>query len=209
MKSVEVQLFEFSELSNSAKEKALADYVSLGGYFDISEAKDSLEAFAGIFPIKLHDWNYGWGGTYINFDFAIDDWCSYGNEIAELSGWRLATYIWNNYKNDIYKGKYYSTKGYYDDKGKYHYKHRHSKIILETGQCPYTGVCYDEDLLDPLWKFMKNPDDTTFEDLMIDCLYSWLHSVESEDEYQSSEEVFKEICNANEWLFTVDGKWWR
>jgi hypothetical protein len=202
MKTVSVNLYTFDELSEKAKQKA-RDWFAAQGWDDTTEAQASLRAFEKVFPVRIKDWNVGWGGDYIRFFFEGKD------EIEALSGWRLATYIWNNYRDDIYKGKYYSTKGFYDENKKYHYKFRHSKVILESGSCPFTGDCYDEDLLDPLWKFLKNPSDSIcFSDLMRMCLDSWVKCISSEADYHTTDEYISETCDANDYHFLESGKFW-
>lgn len=202
MKTIEVTLYEYEELSERAQERALTDYMSHGNDFDMREPTNTLNKFESIFPIKIRDWEFGGGQSAISFRFTGSE------DIENLTGWRLATYIWNNYRDYIYSHKYYSTRGCWID-GKYHYKSRRSNIIICSEDCPLTGTCYDNDILDPIWKFLKKPDETTtFESLLDDCLQSWLNECEKEDEYRSSKEAFAETCEANEWLFTKEGKQW-
>lgn len=197
MKTKEITLYTYDELSDSAKEHARYDFISSEPFND-DELRSSLDAFESVFPIKIGKWEYGGCTPWIDFTFTADE------TIEELSGWRLATYIWNNYKDDIYKGKYYSKMRWEGDK--YILKIRHSKIILESQMCPFTGVCFDEDLLDPIWKFLKAPDDTTFIDLMKNCLDSWISAADKEWNYENSEEYFAEMCEANEWTFRENGE---
>ena len=201
MKTETITLYSYDELSDKAKDVA-RDWFLSDSHDDFSEAIDSLHAFEKVFPIKVKDWNYGWGGQWVSFSFLGND------DIVTLCGWRLATYIWNNYRNDIYKGKYFSTKMSWID-GKCHYKYRHSKIILESGSCPFTGTCYDEDLLDPLWKFLESPSNSMcFSDLMHDCLYSWIKSIDNEADSHTEEEYIAETCEANDYNFLASGKFW-
>jgi hypothetical protein len=116
-------------------------------------------------------------------------------------------YIWNNYSDYIFKGKYYSTKGYYDEKQQYHYKYRHSNIILEKENCPLTGYYIDNEILQPLWDFLDKPNkNTTFHDLMEECLNNWISACNKDYENYYSMENFLEESKANEYEYLESGK---
>ncbi len=137
----------------------------------------------------------------------------------DLTGQRLATYIWNNYKNDLFKGKYYN----YESNTKEQIKHKriksvfyknsglwgnyyYSAITLEHS-CVLTGWCYDDDILDPIYNFLNKPskDGSNFRDLLEDCITSICKSVENEIEYRNTDEYIKEHIEANEYEFTKEG----
>lgn len=81
-----------------------------------------------------------------------------------------------------------------------HYAH------LVTGDCPLTGVCYDETFLDPLRTFLERPDTTsTVQDIMSACATSWAHGWLAEMEYQVSDEAVSESLIATEHEFTKTG----
>lgn len=206
MKTIELKLLGFDELEEDIqdrliKEKRESLYRDLcnWGYDWESEGKGSLDAFCKIFPIEWKEYDIDRGD--IDFKITCDD------EIKLLSGRRLQTYIWNNYRRDIYKGKYYSTPGQWTD-GKYHYRFRHSKIILDMGMnCALTGYCADDDLLKPIYEFMDSQEPTNdFEDLLSDCLQSWVFGQRSEMEYAHSEERAKEELSEMGEVFTEDGE---
>lgn len=193
MKTIEVNLYKFSELSDEAKEKAIEkwrnDSYDSQPWF-ISESNDSFEKFAELFNI---DWrNIDYCEPYRNeYSIKLDD------QIKYLSGQRLATYIWNNYKKDIFKGRYYYTKN----------KHRHSKIQIEDFCCALTGVCYDDELLSPIYEFLKNPEDNMdFEMLLNECIYNLCSNVSDEIDYQNSDEAIIETIEANEYDFLENGE---
>lgn len=85
MKTVQINVYKFNELSESAKRKALDDFEPFTDYI-WQEAITSIESFADLFDVKL-------GSRY-------DD------NILNLSGARLMAYLWNNYGADLYKPKY-------------------------------------------------------------------------------------------------------
>jgi len=191
-------IYEYADLSDTSKLRAWEN--SLPG-FDNSwseENVDSLKAFADVFPVKLRNWSYGARDAGVDFDMTCSD------AVEELTGHRLAKYLWNNYRSQIYAGKYYSTPGQTVD-GTYSYKKRHSKISLESN-CPLTGDCADEDLLAEIFAFMKKPDSRTFRELLADCFSDWVKFCEKELDYATSQKAFKESCEMNKWEFTEAGK---
>jgi hypothetical protein len=199
MKIKEVKVYSYDELDSMAQATALNNWLSSFDYSWGSDNKNTLDAFENIFPVKIRNFEYGGyrGNDGVNFVTTCDD------EIDNLSGFRLATYLWNNYKNSIFKGKYYS-KGKWIN-GQYVNKHRHSKIILDNS-CVLTGYCMDDDILSPIYNFLKKPDkNTTFLDLLKDCFDSWISACNADYEYATSEEAFKESCEANEYEFYENG----
>lgn len=182
-------VYTYEELSDSAKEKALYEGRSTLDYSWADENKETLEAFCRIFPVKVRDWEYGGYGRHISHYLTCDD------DIAGLSGLRLHKYLWNNFRSSLFKGKYYSKAG----------KSRHSRIILEAC-CVLTGYCVDDDILQPVYDFLKKPNNrTTFEDLMGDCLEAWLSSCDADFEAYFSEESMADIFAANDYEFYEDG----
>ena len=191
-------VYELSELEGSAKEEALHNMILNFDYPWGSENEDTLREFEKIFPVKVKRFQYGgYGGKYIDFDFENYD------EIADLSGIRLMKYIYNNYFYDIYKGKYYNKC--YAENGRFIHKYRYSKIKFEEC-CNLTGYCIDIDILKPIWDFLKNPNDfTTFEDLMQECLESWLSACEKDHDGFYGEESLIEHAEINNIEFDENG----
>ena len=93
--------------------------------------------------------------------------------------------------------------------GKYTYKHRYSKIIKDTC-CVLTGYYIDDDILEPIYDFLKKPSKhVTFADLMRDCLQFWVIACNKDYEACTSMEYFAELCEANGYEFTGYGNVWR
>jgi len=207
---IEKKYYKFDELSDEAREHVYDHFREFNAQdmLGSKENEDSLKAFEKIFPIKVADWQYG-DQNFINFRMEVDY-----DEIEELTGWRLVSYLWNNYREKIFKGKYYSTPGTYTDvvknadgsiaNYKYHYKHRHSKIIFDNC-CVLTGYYMDDDLLSEIYAYMNKPDSRTFKELLNDCLYNWVHACQEEMEYQDSPEAIKETIEANDYEFDEEG----
>ena len=147
MRTIEVKLYKFEELSEKAKENAISEHRSRGSIdmeWCYSEAHETVKKFCEVFGVVM----------------GLDSWLDVrtghiDDDILELSGLRLRKYIINNYFDDIYGGKYFSLwsktdinphfrEGGHAPKGKL--KGRHSKVMF-TRDCPFTGVCYDYDIL--------------------------------------------------------------
>ena len=113
MRTITKNLYSFSELSEQAKQTAIENFRNNDSEFLseflYQEAHESVKAFHNIFSTKedLHSWLDVRTGH-------IDD------VILELSGQRLATYIWNNYGHKLFKGKYYSLWSKTDRNYKHH-----------------------------------------------------------------------------------------
>lgn len=206
MRTQTLTLYKFNELTPEAQQTAIerykdADMISTD--FIVDEAGNTLKKFCDLFSI-----------TYRNFDFCEMYRSQYSFEmedtILELSGLRLHKYIWNNFKSDLYKGKYYSLWSKKDISYKYYkegypvLKDRRSKVFFDTSAV-LTGWCYDESILGPIYNFLDKPTSTDFKQLLQDCLYNFAKDVCSEIEAQYTDEVISENLIANEYEFTANG----
>jgi len=202
MKTVQVTLFNVNELDESAKELAYQKFCNSEEYFWTEENKDTLYKFEEIFPIKIKNWEYGFCNSYINFKF---DAYYNEDEIKELSGVRLLKYIINNYYDFLYSAKTFTKSSIYlvgKDQ-----KQRKSKIIYQENNCQLTGYYMDSVILQPIYDFLKKPNKyVTFEDLMNNCLQSWLSACCKDYKHAYSEEAFIEDCEINERLYFESGE---
>lgn len=99
--------------------------------------------------------------------------------IGELSGIRAWKWLANN--------------GFFDEK-------------LIGGNCPFTGYCGDEDLLDPIRKAKANPASIgSLEELFNDCLHSWAKAYRADLEYWYSDEAIREDIAINDYEFDREG----
>lgn len=185
----------------AAKEKAIEWYRNNMSQYDTEfydEAHNSVKEFHKIFGTKERR------NAWLDFTVGhIDD------NILNLKGLRLRKYIWNNFKNYLYKGKYYSTSGKYDENGKYTYKKRYSRIILES-ECVLTGRCYDNCILQPIYDFLNwsRPDYDSYQDienLFNDCFSNIRKCLEDEEQSRYGDDYIIETITANEYEFTADG----
>lgn len=198
MKTIEVNIYEFSELSDKAKSNAKYNHDIHYGY-DGSDNEDTCTVFEKHFPVHVKTFEYGGCHPYVKWEFTESE------EIASLKGFRLATYLWNNYKTSLYHGKYYG-KTRRDSQGKFVHKKRYSKIILDN-YCVLTGYYMDDEMMEPIYKFMGTPDpNTTFADLMDECMQAWIWACSRAWDEENSEEYFADLCDANGYMFYEDGR---
>ena len=196
MKTIEVNLYEFSELSQQAKDK-VRNWIYTGLDYLTDDVQRSLNAFCELFNVRY--WSIDYEEPYRNkYEINVPEYAE------DLKGVRLATYLYNNYLKKLYKGKFFS-KDYYID-GKYHYKFKYSNWYKEISS-PFTGCCYDEFLLYAIVKFCDKPNDKySFESLIDECIFDLCKAVQSEIEYRLTDEAIIEDCEANEYFFTESGE---
>lgn len=217
MKEITVRLFDYDELSDEAKKKAHEDWLSQGHeHFWGGEVRDTLKKLEEEFGIEVTRWSY----DSCSYDCGTIRFENWNDDQLALAGERARAFLWNNFGHLLLTGRYYS---------KFHgTKHAHSKFWFDRvydGTCPLTGVCFDNDALDPLayfcfgvkWdekakKRVMVPHDerwrwrsTTVEEIIRDCVDSLFKSARQDCEYQDSEEYFAEMCEANGWTFEEDG----
>jgi hypothetical protein len=206
MKTLELNLYDFSELSEESQEVALENVdITDNMEFYTNDALETVKAFQRIFPIEYYEIDYTYGKAYSKY---------VGEENHQnLSGIRLLKLLENNYLPDLRKGKYRSTKSTTKHPcitvKKYAngntFSAFHSRIFFEYN-CPLTGMCYDYDILKPILDFRKNPSDSvTFEELLEDCLISLAKSLEREYDYLTSDEGKKEHLLNSDTQFLESG----
>lgn len=185
-------IFPLEELSAKARATAYHEWLKDFEYPWSCDNHNTLDAFEHIFNIKVTNWSYDACGY--NYRFTSH----YSGEEEELNGIRLLKYIVNNYWHILFKPKTYYLKGNYK-------KQRKSRVFTDNC-CVLTGYCIDDDILQPVYDFLKFPDTrTTLYDLMDRCLDNFFKSCCDDMEYQCSEENFEESCEANGYEFF--GKW--
>ena len=73
-------------------------------------------------------------------------------------------------------------------------------LVLDIDDCPLTGVCYDYDLLSPLVGKQLNTE------TLHDALYSYIQAIHAEYEAMLKEDYIADLCEANGYEFTSDGR---
>lgn len=214
MKEVKVKLYEFSELSEQAKERVRDDnrerYGDTSWIYD--DAHKSIEKFDDIFGTRSG--NHSWLDLDLSY---IDD------KVLGLQGERLQRYIWNNYRRYLWKGRYHTVEikdkkvmhnrvkcsGPYKS-GNYHNAY-YSAVFVDYNCCVLTGVCYDDDLLKPIYDFMNaRPEGsiltTNFQDLLEDCYFALKNSIENESDYMQTDEYIDEQMEGECKMFLENGE---
>lgn len=193
MKTIEIQLYKFDELSESAKEAAINWWRESAAEdsFWADECFSSIKAFCLTFGVTFKNAEYGYNSD-INYRLGqIDD------NVLALSGSRARTYILNNFGSVLFESK---------PIGEYPYKRR-SKISVIDRVCPFTGVYFDEELLKPVRDFIIRPvKGYTYEEVLRDCMYAGSQALQTSYEYETGKEAAIEGIRANEYDFTEDGK---
>ena len=192
MRTIEVKLFTYDELNQKAKEKALEDYRYSAGYFWFDDAMETIKKGLSLFDYSLKDYNIDLTNGYSNIKLESEH---YENAVEELTGLRLAKYIYNTYYWNIYKLLDFR-------KGS---KVRRSRIMVSRVY-EYTGYYADEIFLDIVHNFIERPDSRNFIELMMDCCEAVINDMCKDYIYQLSEEYFREYCYGNKFEFYEDGQ---
>ena len=187
MQTKTISIYNFDELDEDAKERA-RDWArgidDLYGWHD--DNVQSLIEFAKFV-----------GG---NKDYSIS-----------LVGYSSAKVKIDEY--DWYDDYDHEEEGYYrhEMKGDYLLYWLKDNIKTIEGSCPFTGYCMDEDLLDPMRKFLANPNpDTTFQELVDECVDAWVKQYVADWESTYEDEQIDDFLSANEYDFLEDGSiYWK
>ncbi len=145
------------------------------------EYMDSLKGFCRHFDVHLADYSIsatGHRGEFVKAEII--------NAPPTIAGIRLWKYIENNFST-------------------YRCKHTGKTERTLAGDCPFTGMVYDESLLDPMREFMAKPDDRDWQTLIDDCIHSLTKALHCDGEYDNSDEGLRESCEANEYEFDASG----
>lgn len=206
-RTIRTRVYKFNELSEQAKKVAIENYRSQDGnnshYFD--EITDSVKAVGELFDLK-----FGRSYSDVRTGHIADD-------LLNLSGIRLYKYLMNNYYSFLFTPKYiklfHSVKNWKpficrvkkSHKGD-SYTQVYSKNFVNN-DCPLTGVCYDNDILQPVYDFLKKPDkSTTYDDLLEEIESAIESTYRSTEKWLNSDEFIKDEIQANDYEFTKDGK---
>ena len=189
MKTISVNIYSFNELSKEAKQVAISNYrdSNLDTSFIYNEAYATVKEFNKLFNTKE----------------GCDSWLDIrhghiDDSILKLKGLRLRKYILNNFYDSLFKNKYIKQVN----------KNPVYSKINKDNCCVLTGVCYDQDILDPIYNFLKlkDFDNTTFEDLLEDCMKSLGKSIRSEEEAMNEDDYIIDEINSNDYEFYENGK---
>lgn len=205
MRTIQTTVYKFNELSEEGKQKVIAHIrKTIDTWYIYNEARETV--------IKFND-NFGTEegrNSWLDVCTGHIDDC-----ILELTGVRLRTYLLNNFFKALYTRRYFTLL---DGNRKHRmcvnhtrrdgtgFSQVYSNIRYNLGGCPLTGVCYDDDILSPFYEFINKPDTRTFQDLIEEGFTNLKQSIESECEYQYTDEAIIETIEANDYEFTEDGE---
>lgn len=184
MKTITTQLYSYKELSPEAQAKVIQKKIKDAQndecllQFDSDDMLASLKAVCEACNLRLSDWSFGsycrnWKVKVSNYD------------VEYLSGpralaWFLRILIDNGYPRP---------KRFVD--------------MEFTGVCGFTGVCYDEDVVETVWKELL--DGETVSRAFDQVAYTFCKGLEAEYEYRTSEEAIMEYLDEDEEIYTKDG----
>jgi len=206
MRTIRTKIYKFNELNEAAQRKAIDSFRNADRdyqfYYD--EIIDSVKAVCELFNLKT---GREWSDIRTSH---IED------SILELKGLRLYKYLMNTYGKNLFKPKYikcidrpvkwkqFICKVKKGKEGEYTLIYSKHQI---DNCCTLTGVCYDMDILQPVYNFLKHPDkSTTFADLMQQIEWAISKTFENTERWINSDEFIKEDIEANEYEFTADGR---
>ena len=230
MKQVKVNVYKFDELSKNAKEHALENWREHDEYNWLEEVRDTIKAFEKEFGVLV----LGWSFTTYSYDFHLDTG-SVDDDVLALKGNRARAWFWNKVGHLLLepRTKYWThingklTEAVAADSIK-----RKSKCFFNRcydGTCPWTGVCFDNDMLDPIAYFcfgvrwdnklnkrvqdygartIASDNEHSVESILHDCCNNFFKVLEEDYADQESMERFAETCESNNYLFTKDGEMW-
>ena len=185
MRTQTINIFKFNELNEIAKQRAIENYrKTITEFFWGDDYIASMERGCEHFGVKLKDYSIDWNFLDCSYSYRIG---FYDGEVEELSGEKLAQHLRDNYLT------YYCK---YDKK---------QKGLLE-GNCPFTGVCCDEDFINPVRKFLEKPDNTNFLKLIEDCLDSCIKAGQNDFEGMLSDDGILGKIEDNDVEFLESGQ---
>jgi hypothetical protein len=217
MKTIRIKIYKFDELNENAKQNAIENYRNNNLDFDFIyyDAEKTVEAFCEAF--KVNTGNHSWLDCNTN---NID------NDILNLTGLRLRKYILNNFGETLYKRKYLKHGELVNERKPFHRMMKQSEITnncsnkgkfsisyysniqKEAKNCNLTGMCYDDNMMQPIYDFLelRSFDSTNFDDLLNACFDAIRKTLKDEEEYMYTDEYISEEILANDFEFTQDGK---
>jgi len=198
-------VYTFQEASDKLKEKILEKYRQSKyehGFVYASEYIDSLNAFVKSTGIQLRDYCLGSGASYTGIQWSYESY-NWDFDVDSISGLKLRTWLLNNWVCNWEKGKYYHSNST-NSKGLYRW--RRSKI-QKTIECPFTGCCYDHDLIQPILDFIKKPNNhTTLRCIIDECFDNFITAYNEDEECQYSDDAIIETIYMNEYMFKENGE---
>lgn len=209
MKTLQITVYSYNELNETAKEKAINEYLrNADNSYIYEDYKNTIDKFNEVFNIKS-------GNDYFKYIINAD------TDIMNLTGLRLRKYIINNFDYILFKPKYIShlkenTKRINHKRVRVN-EYKNGKIfnkyvsgISVDNECNLTGVCTDYAILKPIYDFIEYKDVKSYkymdyEDLISECFHNLQKALNEDEDWLNSEEYIKEVFEDFEYLFNEDG----
>ncbi len=193
MRTIEKTIYKFSELSESAKEKAIADAQNANGYAWSHEAKSSIKKLAEHFGGKVLDWQIDYFDcSPSSMEFRMpdlqDDFLNY-----ESDGTPEHDAQWKEWAKKVIENKLAALGSF------------NPETLKGKGDCVLTGYCADEDAIDG-FRIAFNEGELNLEKLMQAAFESWLEACQADCADYYSEAQFSEHCDSNEYEFYENGE---
>lgn len=188
MKTIEVKLLKFHELSEDARLRAIENYREensrLSSEIQAQDLRQSQKAFLAAMNSEI---NYNVYRVDSNAD--------------GLTGVRLATFILNNYAEKLVRPKVYY-KGGVGINTKFY----HSKIQV-TRDCALTGYALDDYFTQPIWDFIESPDNTQeLSDVIENAVDSaWKKHEDDQYNFYTDDDCVASGLEARDFDFTENG----
>tara|TARA_R110000772_G_scaffold19922_4_gene55397 strand:+ start:451 stop:1101 length:651 start_codon:yes stop_codon:yes gene_type:complete len=213
MRTKTIEIYEFHELDIPVQQ-SVVDRVEVSTEFIYQEAEATVDAFCKAFNVKTHmnSWlQFACWNPYLDHE--------YEQEVHELTGMRLRTYLINNYGYILEKGKYYGNLSKTHKNGnpilvsKEHpvgmrHLKRYSKVIFERC-CNLTGVCYDISIMKPIYNFIDNPNESDTINVLFDnCFNSLEIDIKDEEDYHHTDDAKAEQVEIDDNEYLKDGTEW-
>lgn len=185
MKTITTQLYSYKELSPEAQATVIANKIKDAENDDClleytsQEMLDSLKAVCEACNLRLVNWSFG---TYCrNWDVKVANY-----DVEDLQGnralaWFLRILIDNGYARP-----------------------KHFKDMQFPGVCGFTGVCFDDDIVECVWKELL--DGESVRKAFDRVAKMFCDTLENEYAYLTSEEAILDYLNESEEIYTEEGE---
>lgn len=213
MKTIKIKAYTAEELKKKSPkgfERAFDLYRESEMEIGLNWKNEIMDSLKGIYKasgIHLRDWSIDWdypGRSWVKIEFSSYG-CDASEDIKNISGVRAQAWIENNLLSQ------FRVKGTISERW---IKSEHVRQIGndygfrlgkqgELKDCPFTGYCFDDDLIHELLKEIKAG--STLGEAYKSLAILTGREMESEWEYQLSEECFLDTASANDWYFKFEG----
>lgn len=202
MKEIKLKIYTFDELSEEAQhavcEREREKTDNFGTYAqedDAIERHETLKGFCRALGLWF-DVDYDHCHRFISWGFkdcSID-----GKEITGKYLWRFLDKVYFNIRSRKFYGKFVPCEKDAEHPIGQRLVSRRSRIQWIEQNCPFTGMCFDCDILDEIFKWYKKPDwNMSLHDLLDDCFSTFLSRWAEDDEYHMTDEYIGDMIANN------------